>query len=168
MAMIGDQDPTQHKLQTVSAADRARINNALDMVFAGLTLLHWIDGGKLIHAWRSALKKMRPIGFDIPGDAPIVVYLRHANFHHRRKWEQKIIASRNGDDHIQCPPDKINEWRDKGNAQVRDGMELIRQTVGTAVPVTRTTRNTQNAMTRVAEYLRSREHEREYERERTK
>ena len=166
MAMIDDVNPTNFKLDSVSSADRARIESALNMIFSGLTLMHWLDGGKLSVAWRRALDTMRPIGFDIPGDAPVVIYLRHANFYHQRKWEHKIVASRNGDDYVRCPPDQVEQWRERGHAQVRDGMELIRQTVAAFVPAVRNAQKMRPEMAREHEHVHERE--REYERTRGK
>ena len=169
MAMIDDKNPYQYKLDNVSSDVRSRIDAALTMIFEGLTLMHWLDGCKLSHAWRSALDTMQPIGFDIPGDNPVVLYLRRANFQYRRKWEPKIVSSRNGDDYIKCPPNRVEQWRQHGHDQVRDGMELIRQTLATAAPIEKTvqivnTKQQSRQNTRIHEH----EYEREYERTREK
>ena len=161
MAMIGDKNPTEFKLNTVSDADRARIDNALESVFQGLSLLNWLDGVKLGDAWRAALDTMRPIGLDMPDDNPAVIYLRHANFRHIKNWECKIIASRNSGDYIKCAQAQIPQWRDRGKSQVQAGMQIIQRTIAAFTPTVRTPQQTRTTNIHQREHTRERERERE-------
>lgn len=163
MAMIGDKNPTEFRVDSVSDADRAKIDNGLEMVFSGLTLLAWLDGERLGDAWRGALDKMRPIGFDITKPNAAVLYLRQANIRHRQTWTNKIVSSRNASDFINCPADQTDVWRERGNNQLRDGMELIRQTIAKFTPVYHAPKKTI-----LNTNVHSAEHTYEYERVRKK
>ena len=65
LALINGQSPSDYEMTQLTDADRAQIENAIDVLFSGLSLRNWLSGGTLGDAWTAALDKLRDIVFSI-------------------------------------------------------------------------------------------------------
>ena len=93
MAMASGKARNENDFACFSVADRASIDNALENIFLGKSLLIWQNGGKLVDAWNTALDSLRDEIFAIPNTSNAVLYLRHAVFAHRTQWATKMTSS---------------------------------------------------------------------------
>ncbi len=93
LSMLQGSDRNMTDITNVSPDVRAKINDALESLFLGRSLLLWVDGGDLLAAWTRALDDMRDELFKIPNNSPVVEYLRIAVFEHRTRWNNKMLIS---------------------------------------------------------------------------
>lgn len=93
MAMVNGQDRNDFDCKTVSLENRTKIDDAIESVFIGKSMMIWSNGGKLVDAWNAALDDLRDELFSIPNTSTVVAYLRQAVFNHRTNWKHKMTQS---------------------------------------------------------------------------
>lgn len=163
MAMVCGQNRNDFDMNSIPLEIRNQIDNALESVFIGNSTLLWINGGKLIDAWNTALNDLRDSMFAIPNTAPIVIYLRMAVFNHRAKWNAKMAQS-NEINSVACinTDAERQEIIDNANAMVAVGMKTIQDVIN-APTGTQHTQYTQknNEQNMAHQNVRAHDHERE-------
>ena len=122
----GEQLDSYYKSQ-LSATDKTQIDNAIEILFSGLSLDKWLNGGKLMDAWKESLDVVRDTIFGVITKNPAVLYAHQAAFDHRKKWHVKIIYSPHGNETINCTPDKRNEWQENANQKIQTGLNMLRK-----------------------------------------
>ena len=170
MAMLNAQPVNNFITNQLSRQDKAQIDNAIEMLFSGLSLKNWLDGGTLGEAWTKALDTVRDFIFSISYNNHAVVYAQEATFRHRTKWKSLIVMSHDATKTIKCPDNQRNDWYAQADAKIQNAVEIIRQKTTMTTPGTKaqssvayqnqTSKNMQQIL------MRENEHEHEYEHER--
>ena len=93
MAMINGKNRNDVSLDSIPKEICIQIDNAIESIFLGKSMLIWVNGGKLIDAWQCALDNLREEMFAIPNKSVRVEYLRRAVFNHRKNWKIKMNQS---------------------------------------------------------------------------
>ncbi len=93
LAMVNGHDRHENETIAIAKQDQEKINDAIESIFMGKSILLWIQGGKLVDAWIRALDEMRSELFAIPNKCCAVTYLRNAVFNHHNQWQRKMTAS---------------------------------------------------------------------------
>jgi len=168
LAIIGGQSPEEFDRNQLAESDRVLISNALDILFSGLSLSNWLDGGTLYDAWQKSLKQIHGLVYEIKAINSAVMYLRAAALDQRNRQSNMMISSRNSNNLIQCPSQSRDGWRAHADSQINEGIAIIRQKIeefDTDAPrAAAAQKNNQPDMDRNLmrqEMGRTREHERE-------
>lgn len=170
MAMLGGQSSAEYTRSQLTEQDRIQINNAIDVLFSGLSLRNWLGGGTLGNSWAQALDSVREFVFSFPGNNPAIIYAHQATFDHRKKWQTKIVMSQDGDEKIHCTDVQCAELGADAQNKIQNGVAMLRAKIAEFdapnAPRTNATTPKQNVPTR--DYCQVREREHEHERERSK
>ncbi len=142
---------------------RNKINDALDSVFRGKSILIWARGGKLSVAWKLAMTELLDQIFQIKNTMPIVEYLRIAVFELRKKWDIKELQSNERNSVANVSGQELTNLLDYANSLVKSGMDVINGFLNSGT-VTNAERKPQKVIAMNMELARS--HEREYVRKR--
>ncbi len=129
LAMLSGQNASEYISKQLSDADCRQIDNAIDLLFSGVSLRNWLAGGKLGDAWLGALDSVREIIFSISADNAATVYARTSVFNHRKKWQTKIVSSPHFYELIQCPPEKRDLWQQDAETKIQNAMEILKRKV---------------------------------------
>jgi hypothetical protein len=167
MAMVNGQDRNDFDCKTVSIENRTKIDDAIESVFIGKSMLVWVNGGKLINAWNTALDNLRDELFSIPNTSNVVAYLRQAVFNHRTNWKHKMMQSneRNSIALFKNNTEK-EELVEHANALINTGFNTIKYIIENSSCDSAHKQNNANTHKMVRELSMTRE--RTYERTRKK
>lgn len=137
LALINGQSPSDYEMTQLTDADKAQIENAIDVLFSGLSLRNWLSGGTLGDAWSAALDKLRDMVFSIPIDNVASKYARAITFKHRAKWLNKINLTLHVNEKIQCSDLQRPVWQADAETKIRNGLEILQRKIAeysTATP----------------------------------
>jgi len=134
MAMVNGQNRDDFDCGTVSSENRAKIDDAIESVFIGKSMLIWANGGRLVDAWNNALDDLRDELFAVPNTSPVVEYLRRSVFNHRTRWQKKMLQSneRNSVALFNNSGEK-DELIDHANALINTGLNTIQYIIANSV-----------------------------------
>ena len=93
IAMVDGHDRNCFDENSILSNVCSKIDDALDSIFRGKSILIWARGGKLSAAWELAMQELLDQIFQIRNTAPIVEYLRIVVFELRKKWGGKKLQS---------------------------------------------------------------------------
>ena len=110
--------------QQLSQSDCTQIDNAIDTLFSGLSLQHWLQGETLANSWSKSLDEIRDLVFAIPNQNSATNYARNYIFVHRRKWHVKIVSCHRPNQLINCPAEKYKDWENDAIIKIQTGTEL--------------------------------------------
>lgn len=170
MAMLSGQSIDCFMQNQLTSQDKSQIDNAIEMLFTGLSLNKWLAGGTLGDAWTNALDTLRDAIFAIPYNNPATKYAQAETFRHRQRWHIKIVESRDANEMIKCPDDQRATWQQDANEKIQNSMEILRKKImefESGTPrATNTMQNTQRVFAHEnVHQIGEREHERERVRE---
>ena len=170
LAMLSGQSAAEFDARQLSDADKQIIDNAIGVLYSGLSLLKWLDGGTLGSAWLAAMDALRDAIFSIPVNNMATNYVRYATFEHIRKMKIKMTSVAHTNEYIKCPPEKRAAWTEDANTKIQNGMDIIRRKIMDWAPGTPQTPMPQSQAPIFHEILNTRimERERQHEREREK
>ena len=131
IAMASGENRKDFVENNISKETRVKIDDALDKIFLGKSLLLWADGGKLVDAWNTALDTLRNEMFAIPVTADIIQYLRIAVFNHRTKWMAKMTASDERNTVANLTGDDYNDLIEHAKTMIEMGNNTIKQIIQT-------------------------------------
>ena len=164
IAMAGGQDRNCFDENSIPSDVRGKIDDALDSVFRGKSILIWTHGGTLGAAWEIAMDDLLNQIFQIKNTMPIVEYLRIAVFALRNRWKIKTLQSNERNSCVSGASDtELSDLCSYANSLVESGMGVINGFLNT-VSTTSAERKPQNVMS--MNMNRSRSHEHEYTRKR--
>lgn len=129
LALINGQSPSDYEMTQLTDADRAQIENAIDVLFSGLSLRNWLSGGTLGDAWTAALDKLRDIVFSISVDNVASKYARAITFKHRAKWLNKINLTLHVNEKIQCSDLQRPAWQADAETKIKNGLEILQRKI---------------------------------------
>ncbi|MEE1110938.1 MAG: hypothetical protein UIH99_01870 [Alphaproteobacteria bacterium] len=168
IAMLGGQSVNSYLETQLSERDKTQINNAIELIFSGLSLKNWLDGGTLGEAWSKALDSVREITFAITNKNPAVTYAQAETFRHRTRWKSTIVMSHDATKTIKCPADQRDNWYAQANEKTQNGIEILRNKIAAFESVTPRKPVVSIQKTINFELTRQQERENERELERTK
>lgn len=162
LAMVNGHDRHDSAVATIAEQDQEKINDAIESIFMGKSILLWLQGGKLVDAWTRALDEVRSELFAIPNKCCAVAYLRTAVFNHHSQWQHKMTAS-NERNSIAQIKDKAeyDKLVDHANTLIAVGEQTISDMIrkysdtGTAHTTAPKTNISQMAMANAHEYEQS-------------
>ncbi|MBO4582701.1 MAG: hypothetical protein J5714_01415 [Alphaproteobacteria bacterium] len=163
IAMAAGQNRDCFDENSISSDVRGKIDDALDSVFRGKSILIWTNGGKLGDAWESAMQELLEQIFEIKNTTPIVEYLRIAVFELRKKWEIKKLQSNERNSVANVSGQELTNLRDYANSLIESGMCVINGFLNSA-STTGAQREPQKIMVMNMERTRSNEYERIHKR----
>ncbi|MBR5154057.1 MAG: hypothetical protein IKW57_04675 [Alphaproteobacteria bacterium] len=167
LAMLSGQSAQEFEACQLTDADKAIIDNAIGVLYSGLSLQKWLDGLTLGAAWLAAMDALRDAIFSIPVNNTVTNYVRYATFEHIRKMKIKMTSVAHTNEYIKCPPEKRAVWTEDANTKIQNGMEIIRRKIMDFVPGGNVHRAATPSMTPVfREILNTKTMERQHERER--
>lgn len=137
LALVGGQSPSEYEMAQLKDTDKAQIENAIDVLFSGLSLRNWLSGGTLGDAWTVALDKLRDIVFSISVDNVASKYARAITFKHRTKWLNKINLTLHVNEKIQCSDIQRPTWQADAETKIKNGLEILQRKIAeysTATP----------------------------------
>lgn len=129
LAMLAGQSAADFDANQLSDADKTIINNAIEVLYSGLSLQQWLSGGTLGQAWLGAMDKLRNAIFAIPVENAATKYVRYATFEHIRKTKIKMTSVAHTNEYIKCPPEKFDTWMEDANTKIQNSMEIIRRKI---------------------------------------
>ena len=159
IAMAAGQNRDCFDENSISSDVRGKIDDALDSVFRGKSILIWTNGGKLCDAWETAMKELLSQIFEIKNTAPIVEYLRIAVFELRKKWEIKKLQSNERNSVVNVSGQELTNLRSYANSLIESGVGVINGFLNSA-SAPGTDREPQKTMAMNMERTRSHEYER--------
>ncbi|MBE6457950.1 MAG: hypothetical protein E7011_04060 [Alphaproteobacteria bacterium] len=170
LAMLSGQSAAEFDACQLTDADKQIIDNAIGVLYSGLSLLKWLDGGTLGAAWLAAMDALRDAIFSIPVNNMATNYVRYATFEHIRKMKIKMTSVAHTNEYINCPPEKRAAWTEDANTKIQNGMDIIRRKIMDWAPGTPQTPVSPSPAPQFREIFNSRtlERERQHEREREK
>ena len=168
MAILSGQSVENFLDRQLTERDKTQIRNAIELLFSGLSLRNWLDGGVLRDAWESALDTLRDMIFEIPHNNAATTFMRAATFEHRAKWRSQIVASRNANDAIKCPPEQYEQWQSNAEIKIKEGAEILRRKVLDFESGTPRTTSVQHQAYNMGHTHTTNERKQEYVRERVK
>jgi hypothetical protein len=127
MAILNGQSVESFMKSQLTEQDKTQIDNAIDVLFSGLSLRNWLGGVKLRDAWTSALDTLRDAIFAVSYNNPATLYARQSVFYHRNRWQSQIIASHEANNIIQCPDNERDTWQQSAETKIQNGLEILRQ-----------------------------------------
>jgi hypothetical protein len=129
MSVISGKSRDEFELGHVSDTDKKQLLYALETLFSGLTLLNWLDGGRLLDAWKKSLNQMRAMIFEIKETNPVVMFLRLSVFDSNASWIKTMTQSDSSNELIQCPENGRDEWKKHADTQITEAVSIIRQKI---------------------------------------
>lgn len=141
IAMADGQNRGDFDANTVPSDIRNKIDDALESIFKGKSILIWILGETLGVAWNNAMIELRDQIFQISGDTPIVQYLHLAVFALRDRWNVKILQSNERNSLANVTGEDLVKMRDYANSLVAAGTNTINDILNTNIPVGVTRKN---------------------------
>lgn len=169
MALLNGETTESFLQNQLSQSDCAQIDNAIDTLFSGLSLLRWLHGATLTKSWAEALDELRDIVFTYSNQNSATNYARNYVFVHRRKWHVKIVSCHRPDQLINCPPEKFNDWKNDAKLKIQMGIELLKKKFSEfSTPMTKKIPTFQNVPQFNIQLMQERTNEHEHIRERTK
>ncbi len=166
-AKISGENIDNISLRVIRDTDKAQVNLALNEMFSGLSLLEWMNKITLADAWKIAMDKLRDYIFSITEQTYIVDYLRHAVFDFRHKTLNDLQSSIHANEFIQYPSSKYPELEKSARIKIQKGIDIIQNLLAQPAYKHPVKNNTKTAV-RANMMQRTKEIEREYERERVK
>ncbi len=162
IAMAAGQNRDCFDENSISSEVRGKIDDALDSIFRGKSILIWTRGGKLCDAWKSAMDELRDEIFAIKNTTPIIEYLRIAVFALREKWNIKITQSNERNSVVDGASNaELNDLKNYANSLIESGMRVIKDLISVGAFAC-SERGTQK--TRFMNMERAKTREREHER----
>ncbi len=173
MAMLDGKTPDEFTKSQLNDTDRQQIDNAIELIFAGLSLQRWLGGGILRDAWNYALDTVRDMVFAIDVNNAATNYAREAVFFHRRKWHVKAMYAPHANETISCPSDKRSDWETSAQNKIQNGTDILHHKIMEFETTDIAQRNTRNAIQNIIaremqKNIGVREREREHVRQRDK
>lgn len=160
LSMISGHNRNETDMTAVSDETKSQIDNAIENIFVGKSILVWVNGGKLMDAWNTALDQLREELFCIPKISLVVEYLRIAIFNHRSNWHTKMLHSdeRNSVAHFTNDTQK-QELIDNAQTMILVGNKTIQNLIQSCGPDTKAPRKHQ---TKVLNQQHTKENHKEY------
>lgn len=159
IAMAAGQNRNCFDENSISSEIRGKIDDALDSIFRGKSILIWVHGGKLSVAWKSAMDELLDQIFQIKNTAPIVEYLRIAVFELRKKWEIKELQSNERNSVANVSGQELINLCDYANSLIESGTSVINGFLNSE-SIASTERKPQKTMVMNMERTRAHEYER--------
>jgi hypothetical protein len=125
LALINGQSPSEYENTQLSESDKAQIDNAIEVLFSGLSLKRWLSDITLGDAWTAALDDLRNMIFAISVDNVASRYARVSIFKHRARWLNKINLTLHVNKKIQCPVEKRSTWLADAETKIQNGYEIL-------------------------------------------
>ena len=158
ISMAAGQNRNRFDENSVSSDVRNKIDNALDSIFQGKSLLIWARGGKLDTAWETAMNELMNQIFEIKNTGPIVEYLRIAVFALRSRWEIKKLQSNERNSVARASGQELAELCNYANSLIESGTGVINGFLN-SVSTTGIERETHKTMAINMEHAKSYEYE---------
>lgn len=169
LAMLSGQSAQDFEAVQISEADKTIINNAIEVLFTGISLQQWLTGVQLGQAWLKSFDILRDVVFSIPIENLATKYVRWATFEHIRKNKIKMTSVAHTNEYIKCPPEKRDAWNADAETKIQDGLDIIRRKIMEFSPVgTPRKPATPSTTPQFKEIFNSRGNDRQREREREK
>ncbi|MCQ2574778.1 MAG: hypothetical protein MJ156_01575 [Alphaproteobacteria bacterium] len=130
MAMLDGQNVEKFSAKLVTQQDKDAINEALELIFSGMSLQEWLENVVLMDAWHTALDKMQISIlslYDQPGT--ITEYLRYAVFEYKKRILKRLDCSIHSGEYINCPSDKKSEWGKQATNKISSGLNILKNIV---------------------------------------
>ena len=156
IAMADGQNRDDFDANAIPSDVRNKIDDALESIFKGKSILIWVLGETLGVAWNNAMVELRDQIFQISGDTPIVQYLRVAVFALRDRWNAKMLQSNERNSFANVAGENLVKMRDYANSLVAAGTNTINAILNTNIPVGVTRKN---STINLAMMARTMEHE---------
>jgi len=135
MAMVDGQNVENFSTKLVTQKDKEAIDEALELIFSGMSLQEWLNNVVLKDAWHMALDKMRDMIFSLYDQkSTIVEYLHYALFEHRKKTFKRLDCSAHSGEYINCTVDKRIEWNKKAQEKIDMGLNILKHVIDTFNP----------------------------------
>ena len=167
LAMLSGQSAQDFDAIQISETDKTIINNAIEVLFTGISLQQWLTGVQLGQAWTNAFDILRDIVFSIPIENSATKYVRFATFEHIRKNKIKMTSVAHTNEYIKCPPEKRDAWNADAESKIQDGLDIIRRKIMEFTPSGTPKKPATPSLTpQFKEIFNSREYENQRERER--
>ena len=144
IAMADGQNRDDFDANAIPLGTRNKIDDALESIFKGKSILIWVLGETLGVAWNNAMIELRDQIFQISGDTPIVQYLRVAVFALRDRWNAKILQSNERNSLANVAGEDLAKMRDYANSLVETGTNTINEILNTTITVGTPHKNTNN------------------------
>ncbi len=164
LAMLAGQSAQEFDAVQVSDADKTIINNAIEVLFTGISLKQWMTGVQLGVAWTKSFDILRDTVFAIPVENAATKYVRVATFEHIRKTKIKMTSAAHTNEYIKCPDDKRDAWNADADSKIQNAMEIIRRKIMEFTPGAAPKTTTPGLTPQFHEIFNSREYDRERER----
>lgn len=168
LAMLSGQSAQEFDSLQVSDADKTIINNAIEVLFTGISLQQWLGGVQLGEAWNKSFDVIRDMVFSIPVQNLMTKYVQVATFEHIRKIKIKMTSTAHTNEYIKCPNDKRGAWNADAESKIQNGLEIIRRKIMEFSPGATPKNATPGLTPQFHEMFNSRTNEHEHTRERTK
>lgn len=165
LAMLSGQSAQEFDSLQVSDADKTIINNAIEVLFTGISLQQWLRGVQLGEAWNKSFDIIRDTVFAIPVQNLMTKYVQFATFEHIRKTKIKMTSTAHTNEYIKCPDNKRGAWNADAESKIQNGLEIIRRKIMEFSPGGAHKAATPSMTPRFQEIFNSRDYERERERE---
>lgn len=135
IAMADGQNRDDFDANAIPSDVRNKIDDALESIFKGKSILIWVLGETLGVAWNNAMTELRDQIFQISGDTPIVQYLHLAVFALRDRWNAKMLQSNERNSFANVAGENLVKMRDYANSLVAAGTTTINAILNTNIPV---------------------------------
>lgn len=129
LALISGKSISEYESSQMTDTDRMQINNAIDILFSGLSLKCWLSGSTLADAWTVALDELRNMVFAISVDNVANQYARAITFKHRAKWQNKINLALYGNKKIECSASQRPVWMADAESKIQNGYDILRKKI---------------------------------------
>lgn len=127
ISMASGQNRDDLDINKIPLDVRGQIDDALESVFMGKSIMKWVQGGTLGAAWKASLDELRDEMFAIPKTSIMVEYLRIAVFAHRARWEIKMLQSNERKSVAELSETEINNMTEYANTLRKSGMQTIQK-----------------------------------------
>lgn len=165
MAMLSGQSAQDFDACQVTDADKVIIDNAIELLYSGISLQQWLGGGTLGDAWTKSFDILRDMVFAIPVENVMTKYVRWAAFDFIRKMKIKMTSTAHTNEYIKCPDEKRDAWNADADTKIQNALEIIRRKISDFAPGVQHKKVTPGITPQFREIFNSREYSRERERE---
>ena len=136
LAMLAGEDVSTMEINQLSESEKNQIINSIDLIFQGLSLHNWLNGGILRDAWHNSLDQLREYVFSIPIQNAATTFARQAAFDLRTNWQEKMRTAPRTNMPIQCPADQRAEWQENAERKIQNGVDLLAHVIKNFAPGT--------------------------------
>ncbi len=129
MAMLGGQSAQSFDARTITEQDKVIIKNAIEELFAGLSLQQWLGGVTLQDAWSQAFDKMRDMTFAISTVNAMTRHVWRAVFDFIRIKRSQLITVQHPKECLNCQPEQRIAWTSEAESKIHNSIEIIKQKI---------------------------------------